>query len=99
MVGSVMIRQNQKEESLVTVSQNSPTIKNRRRNKRHTVRFDTELMNQVDFLANYFELKKLEILRQLVKRRLQEDPKVWDTYVTEYDKKFSNHNTKKEEVK
>ena len=88
-----MIRQYQKEESLSTASQNSP--KSRRRNKRHTVRFDTELMNQVDFLATHLEIKKLEILRKLVKQKLEGDPKLWDTYINKYNKKFSS-TTKKE---
>ena len=74
-----MIRQYQKGESLM-VSPKSPA-RRITRDKRHTIRFDTELMNQVDFLANHLEIKKLEVLRLLVKTKIKTDLNLWETYI------------------
>jgi hypothetical protein len=51
----------------------------RRQQKQFTVKFDTELINQVDFLATHLEIKKIEVLRQLVKAKIQ-SLGLWDTY-------------------
>jgi hypothetical protein len=70
-----MILQNQKEEVLKNILK-SPQ---RRQQKQFTVKFDTDLINQVDFLATHLEIKKIEVLRQLVKSKIQ-SLGLWDTY-------------------
>jgi hypothetical protein len=85
-----MIRQYQKEEQ-IAFSQNSPERRNnnrRRKTKRHTVRFDSELMDQIAFLSNNLEIKKIEIIRQLVKQKIQ-NLNLWEQYQNSPTKKFN----------
>ena len=78
----LMIRQYQKGERLTTVSKTPQRIQNK-----ITFKMDAELANQIDFLSKHLEIKKLEVLRQLVKKKIislgllteyQEFPKLYN---------------------
>lgn len=45
-----------------------------------TYRLDSELINQVQFLAKHLEIKQLEVLRQLVKEKIC-DMDLWSKYL------------------
>lgn len=70
-----MIHHDQKNKSLEIISKTP-----QRRQKQITVKFDTELANQVNFLAQHLEIKQLEVLRQLVKKKLN-SLGLWNTYL------------------
>jgi hypothetical protein len=78
---SLLETQKSPKSRIKSTKTNTTTTTTGRKQRLITTKLDTELLNQIDFLAQHLEIKKVEILRQLVKKKIQ-TLGLWNQYLS-----------------